>query len=61
MSPEGTYAAVHGVTDKIKKRGDKIGADQASILENAGVNLDSFFTKMLDGSYKLITSIDAFQ
>lgn len=61
LSPEGTYAAVHEVTDKVKKRGDKIDANQAAVLTEAGVNVDSFFVRLLDGSYKLITSIDAFQ
>ena len=61
LSPEGTYAAVHEVTDKVKKRGDKIDANQAAVLTEAGVNVDSFFVRLLDGSYKLITNIDAFQ
>ena len=61
MSPEGTYSTIHGITDKVKKRGDKIDANQAATLEEAGINVNAFFTKLLDGSYKLITSVDAFQ
>lgn len=40
--------------------GDTIKADEAKVLEAAGVNLDTYFTKMADGTYKLTGDAEQF-
>ena len=40
--------------------GDTIKADEAKVLEEAGINLDTYFTKMADGTYKLTGDAEQF-
>ena len=40
--------------------GDTIKADEAKVLEEAGINLDTYFTKMADDTYKLTGDAEQF-
>lgn len=40
--------------------GDTIEVDEAKVLEEAGINLDTYFTKMADGTYKLTGDAEQF-
>ena len=60
ISPEEQYKAIHDITDKLKD-GGSIDAQQAQTLKAANINLDQFFKKMPDGTFKLKTSAKEFQ
>ena len=57
---EQNYKSVHDITDKLKE-GDIVDKEQADILRQAGINIDNYFTKMADGSLKLIQDAQKFQ
>lgn len=60
LSPEQNYKNVHDITDGLK-RGDTIDAEQAETLKAAGINVDTFFSHMADGSLKLKVNAEDFQ
>lgn len=60
ISSEQNYKSVHDITDKLKE-GDIIDEEQADILRQAGININNYFTKMADGSLKLIQDAQKFQ
>ena len=60
ISSEQNYKSVHSITDKLKE-GDIIDEEQADILRQAGININNYFTKMADGSLKLIQDAQKFQ
>ncbi len=59
LSPEKTYKDIHDIIDNLKT-GDTIDAQQASVLEAAGISLEGYFKHMADGSLRLESSAKEF-
>ena len=53
------YADVRKILDNLKDDGS-ISSEDATTLKSAGIELDNYFTHMLDGSYKLNTTAKEF-
>lgn len=58
-SPEENYKSIHEIIDDLDI-GDTITAQQASILEEAGVDINKYFTYLADGSLELKQDAQSF-
>ena len=55
-----TLGEINKITKDLKF-GDVISNDDLKILQDAGLDIDQYFTKMYDGTWKLIDKADEFQ
>lgn len=56
------YGEANKISSKLKQRGDTISAeDYAIMVSYLGTSIDQYFTRMLDGTYKLIVGADQLQ